>query len=110
MRRGYGPVAVTPGAGAAVGKISAHKSQVEQVPGMNCKEFEAAALEFVRGDVTEMPAQQNILAHARACAHCARRLGAERLLTSVVAAVIAQDRERSAPRRVENALVAAFRE
>jgi hypothetical protein len=77
---------------------------------MNCKEFEAVALEFVRGDVIEAPAQQNLLAHARTCAHCARRLGAERLLTSVVAAVIAQDRERSAPQQIENALVDAFRE
>ena len=77
---------------------------------MNCKEFEAVALEFVRGDVTDVPARQNLLAHARTCAHCARRLGAERLLTSVVEAVIAQDRERSAPQRVENALVTAFHE
>ena len=77
---------------------------------MNCKEFEAVALEWVRGDMTEAVAQQDILAHARTCAHCARRLGAERLLTSVVAGVIAQDRERSAPRRIEKGLVAAFRE
>jgi hypothetical protein len=77
---------------------------------MNCKEFEATALEFVRGDATEAPTQQNILAHARTCAHCARRLGAERLLTNVVAAVIAQDWKRCAPPRVENALVTAFRE
>jgi len=77
---------------------------------MNCKEFEAVALEFVRGDMTDVPAQQNLLAHARTCAHCARRLGAERLLTSVVATVIAQDRERSAPQRVEKALLTAFHE
>jgi hypothetical protein len=77
---------------------------------MNCKEFEAAAMEFVRGDMSEVPAQQNILAHARSCAHCARRLESERLLTSVAASVLAQDRERGAPQRVENALVTAFRE
>jgi hypothetical protein len=77
---------------------------------MNCKEFEAVALEFVRGDLTEAPSQQNLLAHARTCANCARRLGAERLLTSVIEAVIAQDRERTAPQRIENALVVAFRE
>src|SRR5437868_3946166 len=105
MCRGYGPVAVTSGARAAVRKISAHKSQVEQVSGMNCKEFEAAAMEFMRGDMSEVPAQQNILTHARTCARCARRLESERLLTSVVAAVITHDRERGAPQRVENALV-----
>lgn len=77
---------------------------------MNCKEFEFAALEFIRGDITGTPAPQNILAHARTCAHCAGRLGAERLLTSVVAAVIAEDRDCTAPLRVENALVSAFRE
>jgi len=77
---------------------------------MNCKEFEAAALEFVRGDMTQAPAQQDILAHARTCAPCARRLGSERLLSSVVAAVIAHDRERRAPQRVENVVVTAFRE
>jgi len=77
---------------------------------MNCKEFEAIALEFIREDVRDVPARQNLLEHARTCAHCARRLGAERLLTNVEAAVIAQDRERSAPQRVEDALLMAFHE
>jgi hypothetical protein len=77
---------------------------------MNCTEFESVVVEMARGEIADLAAHREGVAHAEVCARCARRLANEQRLSRTVAAAVAEDRARVAPPRVEKFLLAALRE
>ena len=110
MRGGHGAVASAPGACSIVGKIGAEEAQFQWVPGMNCTEFESVVVEIARGEIADLAAHREGVAHAQNCARCARRLANEQMLSRIVADAVAEDSAHLAPPRVEKMLAAAFRE
>lgn len=76
---------------------------------MNCRDFEMNVLALARERLLDAQTRASSLAHATACAHCAERLEAERALVAGVRAVVADIADDEAPKRVEAALLTAFR-
>lgn len=76
---------------------------------MNCLEFEQIVTELARGP-DEQSSGRDALVHARECNRCGRRLAAEQTLTRAFTEVAAGFGTETAPPRVENALLAAFRQ
>jgi hypothetical protein len=72
---------------------------------MTCVEFEKILLDLSRGRA-ESPES---LAHAASCAHCARRLREQRVLSRSLRALAAESQGLEAPERVEAALRSAWR-
>jgi hypothetical protein len=77
---------------------------------MNCQDFESVAFELARARLMDAAACEAATTHADSCGVCAERLRRERALTGALLEVGARTREARAPRRVEAALIAAFRE
>ena len=76
---------------------------------VNCLEFENVVVAMARDEVMEAEARQEGLSHAEVCARCARRLANERMLSETVAATIAEDGAKEAPRHVSRMLMGAMR-
>jgi len=76
---------------------------------MSCQEFETAVVDLARDQLMEAAARQGALAHVEACPPCAARLAAERGLAPELRALAAAANGKSAPRRVEERLIAEFR-
>ncbi len=72
---------------------------------MNCAEFEERLVELARGRVPDDP---EAMAHAGFCPACAARLAAERDVTAGLKALADCDALRSAPARLETALLDEF--
>lgn len=77
---------------------------------MNCTDFENVVVAMARDEVIDATAQGEGLAHADACARCARRLVSERMLSDTVASAIAVDAAKQAPAHVGRMLMGALRE
>jgi len=77
---------------------------------MNCTELENVVVAIARDEVIDAAARREGLAHAEACARCARRLAGERMLSEAVAAARSEDSVRQAPPHVGKMLVEALRE
>lgn len=76
---------------------------------MSCQEFESVSVELARGSLLDAATGESARAHADACPTCAARLRRERALSVALRDVGAAMRERSAPARVEAALLATVR-
>ncbi|MEW6209725.1 MAG: hypothetical protein AB1631_15255 [Acidobacteriota bacterium] len=76
---------------------------------MECKDFESLIIDLARDRLVEAAKRDLAVAHARECRVCAARLTDERALARGLAALAASDAHHEAPRRVEEALLAAFR-
>ncbi|HEV2802559.1 MAG TPA: hypothetical protein VGW12_18955 [Pyrinomonadaceae bacterium] len=77
---------------------------------MNCQTFESHIDELARERMMEAATREAATAHAGSCRRCSARLADERALTAGLRALSSADaRSHEAPRRVETALMAAFR-
>jgi hypothetical protein len=77
---------------------------------MNCQTFETHVNELARERMMEAATREAATAHAQACRRCTARLADERALTAGLRAFSSDSaRSQEAPRRVETALLAAFR-
>jgi hypothetical protein len=77
---------------------------------MNCQTFETHVNELARERMMEAATREAATAHAQACRRCSARLADERALTAGLRAFSSDSaRSQEAPRRVETALLAAFR-
>lgn len=76
---------------------------------MNCQEFDQIFHEVVRSQPMDASCEQ-ALAHSAICQNCAERLANARSLAEGLAALAATTEYQSAPSRVEDALLAAFRQ
>src|SRR5262245_62151762 len=77
---------------------------------MNCNEFDKITLMLARHKLTDAAIREPALSHAEGCARCSERLEEEKELSAGVKAVVVEIAQRAAPRHVEAALLAAFRE
>ena len=76
---------------------------------MNCQAFENVVNDVARDHIMDADARDQALAHSGKCEVCARRLEHERILTFQLCALAREMSSLSAPARVEEHLVAAFR-
>ncbi|MCM3872597.1 MAG: hypothetical protein ND895_18095 [Pyrinomonadaceae bacterium] len=76
---------------------------------MNCQIFETVVNDLAREQMMEANAREEAIAHSGVCEACALRLSLERRLTSGLRALAAEMMSASAPARVEQQLLAAFR-
>jgi len=76
---------------------------------MNCRDFEMNILALARERLMDVNMRAESLAHAADCSRCAARLEAARALIPHVRAVVADIGDGEAPKRVEAALLTAFR-
>ncbi len=76
---------------------------------MNCTEFEQIVTDLARGP-NKQSSGRDALVHARECGRCGSRLAEEQTLTSAFTEVAGNFGTEKAPPRVENALLAAFRQ
>ncbi len=77
---------------------------------MNCSDFENVVVAIAREEPFDPVSRSQGLAHADACARCARRLASELLLSDAVAAAVTEDASRQAPPHVGKMLVETMRE
>jgi hypothetical protein len=85
---------------------------------MNCQQFDNIVVELARvetpgvrrGPLMDAAAHADGTSHVAACARCAARLADEQALNAGLRAVAAADASKEAPRAVEAALLAAFRQ
>lgn len=77
---------------------------------MECRDFESMILDVAREGLTLASAHEGAIAHAESCSRCKARLRDERALTAGLVAMAERDASCEAPPRVEDALVALFRE
>lgn len=77
---------------------------------MNCHSFESIVADLARERELDATTRDAAAAHAGDCQACGRRLASERALTGGLRAVAAGAAALGAPRRVEAAVLAAFRE
>jgi len=76
---------------------------------MNCTEFEQIVTDLARGS-NKQSSGRDALIHARECGRCGSRLAEEQTLTSAFTEVACNFGTEKAPPRVEDALLAAFRQ
>lgn len=76
---------------------------------MNCQNFESVVIDLARSSVMDAATHTDALAHAESCEHCAARLADERALSRGLKQMSLGAKDLSAPARVEDALLAAFR-
>jgi hypothetical protein len=76
---------------------------------MECRDFESVTIDLARDRLMEANERAQAVAHAQECRACAARLEDERALVAGLAALTASFGQQEAPRRVEEALLAAFR-
>ena len=76
---------------------------------MNCQIFETIVNDLAREQMMEANAREQALAHSGDCEACALRLALERRLTFGLRALAAEMKSVSAPDRVEERLLDAFR-
>ena len=76
---------------------------------MNCQTFENVVNDLARDQMMETAIREQALAHSVKCEACARRLEHERILTFQLRALAREMSSLSAPERVGEHLVAAFR-
>lgn len=77
---------------------------------MNCQEFDQILYEMARSQAMDARQREQALAHSAACQNCAARLANARSLAEGLAALAATTESQSAPLRVEETLLAAFRQ
>lgn len=75
---------------------------------MNCQKFEEVVNDIAREQLIAVTAREEALSHTRECVQCARRLEAERALTSRLCALAAAIGSIDAPETVAPQLFAAF--
>jgi hypothetical protein len=73
---------------------------------MRCRDLEEIVVQLAKGDADDASA----LEHAAVCAACAERLASERRVTAAIRAYAANSAGASAPERLEDALLTAFRQ
>src|SRR5262245_15272956 len=76
---------------------------------MNCKEFEDIVYDLAGAKMIDAASRDAGLAHAEICERCASRLADERSLSAGLKSLLLSDEEKSAPDKVESALLEAFR-
>jgi len=76
---------------------------------MNCHDFDAIAGDLARDGLMDAGQRESALAHAASCAVCRSRLADERALTGGLR-FVAKTSNEEAPARIEEALLAAFRQ
>lgn len=76
---------------------------------MNCREFENIINDLARAKMMNTETRVDGLAHAEACGRCAARLMDERALSEGLKYLAASDEGKSAPDKIEAALLEAFR-
>jgi hypothetical protein len=76
---------------------------------MNCREFENIVNDLARLEMIDATSRAAGRAHAEICGRCASRLADERALSAGLKFLAASDERKSAPARVEAALLDAFR-
>ena len=77
---------------------------------MSCRNFETIITELARGQMMEARVKEDALAHMETCKDCAARFADERTLTAGLSAVAASTASAETPKRVEAALLSAFRQ
>ena len=77
---------------------------------MSCRNYETILTEVARGQMLDARAKTDALAHAEACARCAARLANERALSAGLSALSSSAAATQTPARVEETLLAAFRQ
>jgi len=77
---------------------------------MNCRDFEMNVPALARERLVDAKTRTESLTHAADCARCAARLEAARALIPHVRVVVAEIGDAEAPKRVEAALLTAFRQ
>ncbi len=77
---------------------------------MNCQEFDQIFQEVARSHSMDTRQRELALAHSAVCQNCASRLANARSLAEGLAALAATTESQSAPLRVEETLLAAFRQ
>jgi hypothetical protein len=77
---------------------------------MNCQEFDQIIYELARYQPMDARQRELALAHSAVCQNCAARLANARSLAAGLASLAATTESLSAPSRVEDALLAAFRQ
>jgi hypothetical protein len=82
----------------------------DEVLRMNCNDFELEVLSLARQDLMDAAARKLCLDHAETCTRCARRFAEERALQAAIRSVVAAVATAETPARIEQALVAAFRD
>ena len=77
---------------------------------MSCRNYETILTEVARDQMLDARARTEALAHAEACARCAVRLADERALSAGLSALSSSAAAAQTPARVEEKLLAAFRQ
>jgi hypothetical protein len=77
---------------------------------MNCSEFENIVNDLARAKIMGAASRTEGMAHVEICERCAARLADERALVAGLKSLAAIDEGKSAPPRVEAALLKAFRD
>lgn len=77
---------------------------------MSCRNYETILTEAARGQMLDARAKTEALAHAEECARCAARLADERALSAGLSALGSSAAAAQTPARVEETLLAAFRQ
>ena len=77
---------------------------------MNCQKFESIVSELARNQIMEVESPGEALAHSGECASCRLRLRNEEILTRGLRALAWETEFASAPNRIEQQLLVAFRE
>jgi hypothetical protein len=77
---------------------------------MNCQKFETILIDLARDQMIEASLREQALAHKNECEACASRLDLEQQLTIGLRALADEMKPASAPVRVEQHLLEAFRE
>ena len=77
---------------------------------MNCQSFGNVVVELARSQPMEASVRDAALAHVAGCDSCARRLADEKLLTGGLHALVSEMKAATAPDRLEQNLISAFRQ
>jgi len=77
---------------------------------MNCQKFESIIDSVAREQMMEAGASTAALEHSAGCARCSARLGDERSLTAALRVLAVAAEAETAPKHIESALIAAFRQ
>lgn len=77
---------------------------------MSCRNYETILTEVARGQMLDARARTDALAHTEACARCAARLANEQALSAGLGSLGSSAAAAQTPARVEETLLAAFRQ
>lgn len=81
----------------------------EKASPMDCAQFDEIFHDLDRPETMDMALFESAMDHAESCSRCARLSAEAESLSLSLRALAAQDAEREAPPRIENALLEAFR-